>query len=290
MSTQVLVLNRENSKWEENSRLVYKFPQPADFQDTEYEVTLGFASVPFSWRNITAARGNNTFTYTWYVNGVPTDTLITLPDGYYTVDFVNQFIESQLVAAKRYYIDADGKNVYPIRLASNATYYKLQFELSSQVKDAVELASLGYTLPAGVTTENYDPTGRSPIVKIQTEGFSKWSGFSIQDIGGIVNPVNPAYYLGDLQFPTVDPVSSVNITTNLIENTLQLNKNLTTFIPTVSYGEYIKIEPVNSYWQDVTKYTYDRVTIQFEDQAGDLLKVLDNDIVVLLLIREKKLS
>jgi len=288
MSTEVIILNRENSRWEENSRLVYKFPQPADFQDKEYEITLGFASIPFSWRNITQKYANNSFTYTWFQNSIPTDTLITLPDGYYTVDYVNQFIESQLIAAKRYYIDSDGKNVYPIQLTTNATYYKLQFELTNQVKDGVELASLGYTLPAGVTTENYDATGRCPIVKIQTEGFSKWSGFSIQDIGGIVNPVNPAYYLGDLDYPTVDFVSSVNITTNLIENRLQLNKNLITFIPTVEYGEYIKIEPVNSYWQNIIPYTYDRITVQFEDQGGNLLQVLDNDIVVLLMIREKK--
>ncbi|KAF0772099.1 hypothetical protein AaE_002355 [Aphanomyces astaci] len=71
---------------------------------------------------------------------------MTLPDGYFEVDDLNNAIQLKLIEVGAYLIDSEKNNVYFIKVYANPTYYSVQ----------VDFQSIPTTLPSGFTRP---PTG-----------------------------------------------------------------------------------------------------------------------------------
>ncbi|DAZ99127.1 TPA: hypothetical protein N0F65_010211 [Lagenidium giganteum] len=85
----IILLNLNNQV--STNQYKYTFSQPIDF--SQYEVALGSISIYYSWRAITAQRGNNTFKVIWPTGSSTTTYTITLSDGTYTANDINNNLQ-----------------------------------------------------------------------------------------------------------------------------------------------------------------------------------------------------
>ena len=70
--------------------------------------------IPYSFYNISAAYGNNQFTFYWPTAGsgtANTSTAITIPDGFYTTTSLNAYLQQYCITNGYYLVNASGQNV-----------------------------------------------------------------------------------------------------------------------------------------------------------------------------------
>ena len=116
------------------NRFQYNFPATANL--TDCEIALSSINLNYCWFNVTAALGNNAFTYTWIDTTVIT---VTLPDGFYTVSDINNYLQYVMLAQGHYLVDSSSLNHFYLDFAENVPRYKVQF-------DSITLPA---SLPAG---------------------------------------------------------------------------------------------------------------------------------------------
>ena len=92
-----------------NSNLVYRFPTSLVLQAGQ-KLALTSFSMYYSTFNITSAYNNNVLQYIWF-DGVTYT--ITIPDGFYDIQSINNYIHSVMVANTHYCVQAsNGYYVY----------------------------------------------------------------------------------------------------------------------------------------------------------------------------------
>jgi len=69
-------------------------------------MAVGSITIPYSWNNITAAYGNNTFSFYWTVGSTKTLYTCTFPDGFYTTTTYNQFLQLFMINNGMYLINS----------------------------------------------------------------------------------------------------------------------------------------------------------------------------------------
>ena len=127
--SNTIILNRNNLIGINNNTYQYNFIQgnydiPPNSQMCVSQITL-----PYSWFNVSAILGNNTFSYTMPTTGSTTTTItITLPDGFYDATRLNQYLYTDLKSRKYYFYDSTTGTsnptiLYPINFSYNTTKY-----------------------------------------------------------------------------------------------------------------------------------------------------------------------
>ena len=130
-----------------NSTFRYTFIG-GNFRTDNCEICISQATIPFAFYNVSSQYGNNTFSLILPTAGTTQTINVTLPDGYYSVNDIQQYIQQVLITNKFYLITSTGSYVYPFFLAYSATYYKVQI-ICATIPNAADAATLGYTQPAG---------------------------------------------------------------------------------------------------------------------------------------------
>ena len=142
---RTLVLNYNNLVQDgQNNKMVYKFPNSVLFNN--HYLAFAACSMYYSWFNISAELKNNTFTYNWQgSSGTYTTYTITIPDGLYEVDVLNQLLQFNFIKNGHYLIDSNGLNVYYAEFQINEPRYAVQ------INTYLFPTSLpaGWTAPAG---------------------------------------------------------------------------------------------------------------------------------------------
>ncbi|GMF66342.1 unnamed protein product [Phytophthora lilii] len=113
-----------------NSTWKYSFPgSAADFHDVVCAVQS--ISMYNSEYNIDSFQFQNT-TFKIEVPTAAATSIVSvnLPDGIYTYADINRSIQTALVNAGAYLINASGENVFYIQLSENSVYYAAQFDFS----------------------------------------------------------------------------------------------------------------------------------------------------------------
>ena len=111
------------------------------------EIAVSALTIPYAWYNVTQAYNNNTITIV-FPTFTGTYTLsIVLPDGFYLVSDINQYIELQCYNLGLYLTNTtSGQPTYFFQVFSNKTYYTNQI-LLSLIPSVSNYAASGYTLP-----------------------------------------------------------------------------------------------------------------------------------------------
>jgi hypothetical protein len=133
---RTIVFNRGNIVPDgQNNQLVYSFPNSVRFKDSYIAVSQ--VNMYYSWLNISAAIGNNQFSYTFW-DGNPGGPPITfqrydmvVPDGLYEISALNSFLQAQMILNGTYLIDGNLQNVYPLEIQINPTAYAVQINTYS---------------------------------------------------------------------------------------------------------------------------------------------------------------
>ena len=191
----------------------YKLSSPITFK----KATLSIQQISMynSTYNITALRGNNTFSIRW--NSVIYN--FTLPDGYYSVDKLNESLQYEMFKQNLYMLVTVGstiKQVYFLNISSNSVRYRIQIDISP-VPTSANATTLGYSKPPGATWSF--PTSDATPQFIFNSNTQSLLGFSAGIYPSSVQ--SSSYQTVGETYPTMTPVFTYLFSTNLVDNKLK---------------------------------------------------------------------
>jgi hypothetical protein len=267
-----------------NTKLRYVFPKAIKFEKNS-QIALSSLNMFYSWYNINAnLYSNNVFQYVWFnASGVLNKTItVTIPDGYYSIETLNEFVQSVLVTNGHYLTrTSDGKYIYHIEFVANPTYYSCQLNLYYMLASA---ESTGYV--RGNTTWAF-PTARTcPQVIINSTNNFK----SLIDFKAGTFPAAQAStfqtFLSTVT-PTLSPVSSLVLTCSLCQQDLATPDNVLycfTAGQTI-FGDTISSSPSALSFCNIREGSYNFIDLTIVDQNLNPMNIKDGQMIVMLTIR-----
>lgn len=277
---KTLVLNKSNVINDgRNSRFRYVFSTPIQF-DKGDKIALSNAQVPYSNFNIMSIYNNNLFTYT----GQSMSTFnVVFPDGFYDVDNdMNFYLQQVMIANGHYLVNANGENVYYIKISTNQNRYRIQLDFFVV---PTTLPS-GWTNPASWNLASVG--GRTLSLTFGASSFNSLIGFNNGTYG---NSLTNLSVLGQ-NLPSPALVNSYLITAPTIvsQSNISLNSNSALYAktPDVDFGNNIIFEPNNLIFVDINQgqYSYIDVVLASGDD-GQPLFLQDNNSLIMLVIKSK---
>ena len=259
-----------------NSIYEYVFPSGGVKFTKGFAVALQSLNLYYSWPNISASQGNNTFSYIWPVG--PTTVNITVPTGFYTIAELNSYLQYIMVQNGHYLINSSGNYVYYLELTTNSSLYAVQFN-SYPIPTALPA---GYTAPG--SWPGYPVVASTPQLVVPATNFRNLIGFAA---GTYPTVVQATTYSATSSFtPQVSPVSSVFMLVNLVNNKYAIpNSILYNFSPNVTYGSTISVIPPYLVYSKIQEGNYTSIRVSFVDQNFAPLNILDSNLTILLAIR-----
>jgi len=291
-----LVINSTHAQ----NNFTYKVDLQSTINLDEYEVSIGYGQVYYSWYNISASQNNNSFQLS-IPTGATTATLtITLPDGAYNISTLNAYMQSQL-KANGYYVkyagDASNQtngafqhdDIYFAKFQVNPQSYSVEF-ISTPIPRTLDLVyptyngyvTGGMTLPTSVNQ-------CTQLIISSTNSFSSIIGYTAGTFCTTTSSTTQT--IESTLIPNVNPISAVEMRLNCISNKISVNSQLLHVFNNkgVALGSLIDISPVQLSFIPCAGQ-YKSITLQFFDQTGKFLNMLDNNIVVKLVFRKKNTS
>lgn len=284
------------------SNNTYTVPLATNTDLNEYEVSIGNGFVYYSWYNISAAQNNNSFQLIIPNSGTTTTVTYAIPDGAYNITTLNEWLEKQLISGGyylRYAGDASNittgairqANIYPCKFQVNPATYSIQFISIGLPRTADLIAPTfngyvtgGFTLPTSADKS-------AQLVIASTNTFSSIIGYAADTFGSGVVTTGSSATVESTLIPNVNPISSVEMRLSCISNIISQNSQLLHIFTNggVRLGELIDISPVQlSFIPCVGQHR--NLTLQFFDQTGKVLNMLDSNIVIKLVFKPKNIS
>lgn len=261
----------------------FKTQLSTTFDLNDYEVCIGQMYLYYSWYNINASPlNNNKYTLTIPRNG-GSDTLnITIPDGAYNITDLNNQLQYQLIQSG-YYItnNTSGTNTYYAAFVLNPTSYAVNF-ITTPLPTSLPAGytSGGMTFPAS-SNQHYQ------ITILSTNNFCNIIGFNPGTYPASATNTGTQTKSSDY-IPNVNPVSSIQLRLSCVNNPMSGNNQLLHIFSNkgASIGELIDASPAFKQFVNCVG-SHRELTIQFFDQNGYILNLLDKNIVIKLLFRKK---
>lgn len=223
-----------------------------------------------------------------------------IPDGYYTADTLNKYLQQVMIGNKIYLTDGVNAqtSLFYIEITQNVAYYSLQVN----IHPLPSTLSSSQALPIGASwTLINDGTKYNPQLIIN-EGLQEWFGFSsttsdiytTYDINKFlyipkaVTTLNGVdlYYLSD-QCPKINTINSLVLCCNLINSEYSIPSNVFFNIPlNASFGNMIVINPFDPSLCNVRGGMEQNIEISFFDTSFNPVAIRDIDITLTLVIHK----
>ena len=293
----VLVMNSTNIVNDgNNNKLVYRFPNSVVFKD-KY-IAVSSISMYYSWFNITALYGNNTFTFTWTAAAVTTTYTIIIPDGLWDISTINNYIQYFCITNGLYWT-ISGTNYYPFEMLVNANRYAIQLNTYLIPTALPTSATVPSNFPGWPTT-TFNTVVTIPSAFNAIVGYT--AGFvSANNVGNATtfgttsaatnyaakDSVGTISYLSNTA-PQVQPYSSVLFSLSNINNPYtQPSSIIYSLNSNVGVGELISEKPPNFMWNRLIDGTYNELRLTFLGPNLTPLIINDPNMTILLTIRDK---
>jgi len=292
---RTLILNSTNIvQGTNNSILSYEFAGGNINLKKGQKVALASLQMYYSTFNITALNRNNTYSYRW-VDGITY--VVLMPDGFYDVPALNNYLHFVMVQNGHYLVTATGAFVYLMEFNINPTLYAVEVNCYT-ISVAIAAANV-WVLPAA-------PTWVLPnniivpelIVPASPQAFGLVIGFAAgtypnATIVGVppAQVQTPAYTVTQTFVstfaPQVTPLSSFILTCSLINNNYAVPNNLIySFAPVGTIGQQFSIAPNQYVFIDVLPAQYNRFNVQFIDQNFRPVAIQDPNMIIQLVISD----
>lgn len=276
-----LVQNNLNNSWR------YSFPgSSANLNNVE--AAIQSISLFNSEYNIDSVFNNKSFKLEVPTAATTSTLTINLPDGYYSYTDINRVIQTTLVNAGAYLINADGDNVFYIQLVENSVYYSAQLDFSPTPT----------TLPSGFTrptTGLYSSGGtglptttRVPRLIIDNAEFGKVVGLSTGSYP-IAATTIASSQLSNI-IPQIHPSSSYVVRCDLIKNDYVPSGDIIAAFDrgSAGIGQLITYKPSQYAWINCHNGNRSSITISIYNQNDDPIHFRDTSVSIMLLLRQKK--
>ena len=282
MSSSITITGSVNAVSGQTNQFQTFIPQGQDFNGQK--VAMSSLAIAYCWPNINntvgqpvALRSNGNFSYIWPNGaGFLTYTVTAPTNSFWEITDLNAYLQSVMVANKTYLIDSSGNPVYFISIQVNQSRYGVSVNITPVP------TSLGtYTMPASSGWSL--PTGSAATPSIIVPGVGAYNNGTFGSFIGFVNGTYPpapqsTFYSAVSSFPpTVSPVSTIIVTSNLCDNKYNANRNVIfSFTPSnTGFGEVIVQEPLNTAVYYNCRGQTNIIQLNFYDQNWQPLNILD---------------
>lgn len=293
----VIVMNSTNIVQDGlNNKLVFRFPNSVVFKD-KY-IAVSSIAMYYSWFNITASLGNNTFTFTWTAGATTTTYTVVIPDGLWELSAINNFIQFFCIQNNLYWT-ISGVNYYPIELLININRYAVQLNTYLIPTSAPS----GATVPSGfpgwpTTTQNSSVVFPSLFNTIVGYPVNFTSAPNVSNLTTFPSPTASTNYaskntLGTISYlsntaPNIQPNSSLLFVLSNINNPYtQPSGIIYSLNSSVGAGELITEKPPNFMWNRLIDGTYNELRLTFLSPTLQPVYINDPNMTILLAIRDK---
>lgn len=275
-STSTLIINQSHLDTSDSSNSRYIYPLPATMNISKTKVCLQKINVYYSWFNIEAARGNNTFSYIWTDGGGSTQYDLTIVDGYYSISDLNAWLQSQMISNGHYLVDGSSNYVYYLEFVTNSNYYSAQLN-SYALPTSLPI---GYSNPGLIV---FPAVASTPQVIINANAFRDVIGFNAGTYPAAVQATT--YSKISDYTPQVSPVQSITVLCNLVSNDMANPSNLMYSFTAagVGFGGLIESSPNQLEFLNINPGYYNNVICELRDQQFNRVDFKDPNILIQLL-------
>ena len=223
-----------------------------------------------------------------------------IPDGYYTADTLNKYLQQVLITSKLYLTDGVNAQttLFYLEIAQNSAFYSLQVNVHPL---PISLSSSqGYPVGATWTLLN-DGTIYNPQL-ILSAGLQEWFGYSTTNSSSIVsydsnlNLTIPRsmtvlngvdfYYMSNA-CPKLNTINSLVLCCNLINSEYSIPSDVFFTIPlNASFGNLICVNPFDPSMCNVRGGKEKNIEISFYDTNFNPVVIRDTDITITLVINK----
>ena len=290
---KTIVINQDNIVDSDNNILEYSFPNSVQFSN--HEIAVAQVNMYYSWTNINSTPLiNNTFQYQWTVGSTTTTFDVVLPDGLYEVADINAYLQAEFIENGHYLKNADGDNFFYAEFVVNKTNYgvtlntypvptSLPSGFTAPTQDAQSTATTAAFV--GFPTTTFNPN----IKMVSSNNFHKLIGFSSTFESGLLSGGNQNKSFNSTTAPLISPNFNLYLALQNISNPYASPSTIIhSLSPQVGFGELIIDRPNEFSYNDLTKGTYNKLRLQILGSDKLPIKILDPEISIVLLIREKK--
>jgi hypothetical protein len=293
----IIVFNQTNIVPDgQNNKLVYKFPNSVNLKD-KY-IAVSEISMYYSWFNIATIYNNNSFTYTWTVGVITTIYTITIPDGLYEINDLNNLIQFECIKNLTYWTNTAGSvNYYPFEMILNPVRYAVQLNTyliptSTPVGAAIPVGFPGW--PGTIQNSVVSIPANLNVIIGFSAGFVSFNNFN----NPVNNPATTQYVsknqtTGTISYlsttaPQVQPNNSIMFSLSGINNPYtQPSSIIYSLNPNVGVGEQVFQVPPNFMWCKMIEGTYNELRLTLLGNDLTPLRIQDPNMTFLLTIRDK---
>ena len=245
----------------------YIFTLPSQYEAGENDqVALKSCRMYYSWWNVSAAKGNNQFSYRWVDGTVHT---VTLQDGIWGYADFQAYFEQIMRQSGHYLIDGTTP-VYYIRFDVNSVFYRISLTCTP----VPATIPAGWTAPAGFV---FPATATTPQILVPATNVTSYLGFAAGTYPAVTQPT--LFQVNGTIVPQVTDISSLQLQTNLTFNEYGPDtRTLATFNvpPGLAPGSIISEVPFYQDWIPVQpRAKFKTVTLELADQNGRKVKIED---------------
>ena len=190
-----LLLNSSNLVGNNNNTFRYNFVKGSFNVPEDSEIMVSQITIPYSFGNVSAVLGNNTFTYVMPTSGLSSTTnVVVLPDGFYDINAINSALWADMKSKNYYFYNPQStlistttstsfpNIIYPISFSSVYSLYtnSITFQyIPTSAPNVVTQYGAGWlwalnTFPTTATTPQVIITG---VVSSTTTLFGNLVGF-----------------------------------------------------------------------------------------------------------------
>ncbi len=284
MPNYTIAINSNNVSGANKNQYNYNFINGSFKVGEGATISIRSVVIPYSWFNVNSSYyQNQSFQFTWADGSLWN---VTLPNGFYQVSDINQYLQEYFIANGLYLIDASGNNVYYIVLLSNQNYY------ANQILSYVVPLTLpsGYSQPSNIYSGFYPtPTAQTPLFTVLSAypNFGSLIGFSVGSYPAVTQITN--YSVLSNITPNLTPVNAIVMLCNLISNTVAMPSNiLDSFtLQNTTFGSDGLYEPPYKSEMKIKEGQYNSIQITFVDQNFNNIVMNDSNILINLILTTK---
>ena len=210
-----------------------------------------------------------------------------IPDGFYTVNTLNLFLQKFMMDNRIHSVDASQNNIFYLSMAPNATVYGNQIILKAI---PTTLAS-GVTSPTG-TSPSFPglPTGtaKTPYIEILNNQFTRFLGFTAGNYG--LSATTDQSFVSNIT-PKGSTVNNLILKCSIVNNNTTNQSDIIDVFSIgaatggATFGQNLNYKNDIEKWVRITPGTYNSIIITIVDENMQDIAILDNNLLINFLIK-----
>jgi len=279
-----LILNSSNVvPGSNNTSFKYNFIG-GNFLAKDMEICIGSLTMPYSFFNISSKYNNNKFTIAFPATAGFISIPVTLPDGFYSVNDIQNYIQAVCIANGFYLISASGDYVFYTFLTYSPIYYAVQLV---QTLVPTSLPS-GFTIPSNF--QGFPPISYTPSLFLNATGsIAPIIGFAPNTFYPALNTASNYNILSSLT-PQGSNVNSLVVRNTLVNNSVTTPSDIMDSVAiNATFGSNIVYDPAFEKFVELKDGVYNSMTLTIVDQNLNTVDAQDPNVAITLIIRKKKL-